>query len=80
MNKCESIVSKIDNEQLTKTIEGSTIELDDLGVDDADGFKLTKTKFTQSVWSKTNITSVLDLQVGDARTEALIVQQFAASV
>lgn len=80
MDAGESVTGQIDDEQLLEAIEGGAIELDDLGVDDADRLELTKAEFAQSVWSQPDVPGVLDLQMGDARAEALVVQQFAASV
>ena len=80
MNVGQSVVGEVDDEELVEAVESGAVELDDLGVDDADRFELAQTEFAEGVWSQTNVTGVLDLQVGDARAEALVVEEFAASV
>lgn len=80
MDLGQAVVREIDDEELAKPVEGRAVELDDLGVDDADGLELAEAELAKGVRTETDVAGALDLQVGDARAEALVVEELAAPV
>ena len=69
---------EVNDEEVAQLVERGAVELNDFGVDNADGLELTQAESAQRVGSETHVFRILDLQVDDAGAEALVLLQLSA--